>query len=510
MDKRSESPPPPPPACPPSPPPPPPPPDPNYGNLGKFKRSLLPLPSTPEDRNTGFRQSRYYGFKALDISQARGDWGASRPDIWNGPRADVRWPTCLISKRLEFVSLRGLDKPLWDKILSYLPQRSLMRFSLVSRASRFLAVKPLFEFAVITPVSVQGFKRESPHLRRFLKHIKIELTDMRWARHFFFEIREYPHVTRLELHFILHPWVEATTIIGSLRELSRAKFFQCLTHLILRFEYKEKTPWGHHNWYLKLPKDQQDFFGDPVTTAQASNLIGLSIPAPPALKFATIKVDEGLGSAGIYYKFLSMAPKLSYLDIEEWMPPSTFLSTEPAMFPNVSRLRIGLKEYTDSLPSILEKVAENFPNLHRLQIDGFGHWWGYALRGDCVYPSSLDPIIKLKKLRDLVLPCPPVLGPNKADMKSIDAIYRLCPKELNELMNKWYESGVRLTSAIFDGFFIHPRGTVPDVEYFELSCFLETKLSVKWTHQVRPSEVDPLTAHGKVPCSTGSGVRFPL
>ncbi|KAF3206646.1 hypothetical protein TWF679_008690, partial [Orbilia oligospora] len=167
MNKRPESPPPPPPACPPSPPPPPPP-DPNYGNSGKFKRSLLPLPSTSEDRNTAFRQSRYYGFKAIDISQTRGDWRAPRPDIWNGPRLDIRWPTCLISKRLEFVSLRGLDKPLWDKILSYLPQRSLMRFSLVSRASRFLAVKSLFEFAVITPVSVQGFKRESPHLRRFL------------------------------------------------------------------------------------------------------------------------------------------------------------------------------------------------------------------------------------------------------------------------------------------------------------------------------------------------------
>ncbi|KAK6517090.1 hypothetical protein TWF506_006968 [Arthrobotrys conoides] len=485
-----------------------PPPAHSNGKFGEFKYSSSSLPNAPGGHSPASRQSWQYGPKATDIDRARGDWRVPKPDIWKGPSSDARWPICVISKKIKFVSLRGLDKPLWDKIISHLPKKSLKNFSLVSRACRFLAIKPLFETVGIRPASVQGFKRESPHLRQFLRHIRIDMTDMRWARHFLFEIRGYVNVTRLELHYILHQCVEPTTILASFRELSKAHFYEHLVHLTLSFQYKDQMPWGYSNWYAVLPKEHQDFFGGPVTKTQASKLIKDSLPPPLGLENAIIRVGEGLDPEGIYYKFLSIAPKLCDLDIEVWMPPSISLRTAPTMFPNLLRLRIGLKEGFASLPSVLETIVKHFPSLYQLQLDGFADWWRYALQGDCVYPESLDCIMELKGLKKLVLPCPAVLGPKKSDMTTVDAIYRLCPKELNDLMDRWYESGTRLTAAVFDGFLIHPSGTHPDTEYFELSCVLGIRLSVNWTHKNRPSQLGTLTGHDQDPCSTGSGVGF--
>ncbi|RVD80413.1 uncharacterized protein DFL_008310 [Arthrobotrys flagrans] len=329
---------------------------------------------------------------------------------------------------------------------------------------------------------------------------------MRWARHFFFEINEYFNLTSLELHYILNQWLEPTTIFASLRELSHCRFYRKLVHLTLSFQYKERPPWGYTNWYGVLPKQQQGFLGSPLTKAQTNELIGSSLDPPPALENATLNVSEGLSPDRIYYKFLSMAPNLRDLDIEAWMPPTASLRRAQVMFPNLLRLRVGLKEGFASLPVVLDTIAEQFPGLVSLQLDSFGDWWRCALQGSCVHPESLDCIMKLKNLKSLVMPCPAALGPNKSKMITLSGIYRLCPQELNDMLEKWYESGMKLETATFDGYLVHPKGTLPESQYFELSCVLGTKLAVNRTHSNKLPQSNALAAHGLVPCSTESGL----
>ncbi|KAK6356736.1 hypothetical protein TWF718_001078 [Orbilia javanica] len=470
-------------------------PTPDQGTFGQFRYSSS-LPNSPRDQDPDFRRSWHYGFGTSRLGRNLGNWRSPKPDIWEGTIVDARWPRCVISKGIKLVSLRGLDQSVWDKILSYIPHDTVKNFSLVSRATRLLAARHLFRYIKFKPALIQTFKRD---------YVNIEMTDIRWARHFLYEMREYYNVTKLEVHFVLHQCVEPTTIIACLGEIYRCRFYGKLVHIAIDFQYKDRMPLGHNHWYTVLPKEQQDFLGPPLNKAQANEFIKSSLSPFPSLKSATLDVSEGLDPDGIYYKFLSMAPNFQELDIETWMPPTIALRKTEPMFANLLRLRIGLKEGFAPLPAILDTVSKQFPGLVSLQLDGFSNWWKFAIQGSCINPDALDCIMNLKVLKNLIMPCPVALGPNKPKMTTLGAIYRLCPQELDELLEKWYESGMRLETALFDGYLLRPKGSTPEFEYFELSCSLSTKLSVTWVHRQRLPQFDALASHGLIPCNTGSG-----
>ncbi|KAK6509808.1 hypothetical protein TWF481_004537 [Arthrobotrys musiformis] len=437
------------------------------------------------------------------------------PDVWSKPTAGIRWPGCAISKSTTLNTLKGLKKPVWDEIMSYLSSDDLKNFGMVSRACRVLAAPHLFEYVKVNGAMVQKFKRELSHLRQYLKRLRIDLTDIRWVQHLLYEVRGYSNVNRLHLHFVLQPCVETTVMVAALRQISYFSFYQSLVHLDLTYEYNNKMPFGFDRWYEALPKEQQEFLGLPITKAQASELIGSesALAAPLQLETAILNVAEGLNPAGIYYKFLATAPNLKLLDIETWMPPAMSLEAAPPMFPRLQRLRVGLKEGFATLPTVLAAIVGQFTGLVSLQLDGFADWWGFAYQSETIQPESLDCIIGLQCLKTLIMPCPAVLGPKKAKMTTLASIYRLCPKELEALLRRWVKAGMLLHSVTFDGYIIHPRER--GHEYFELYCYVETRVEVCWNHKNRPSQLAQLTAyapasHGLVPCNSGSGVHFPF
>ncbi|KAK6333809.1 hypothetical protein TWF730_003992 [Orbilia blumenaviensis] len=413
---------------------------------------------------------------------------AYTPGMWGTNFRSQKGDVCSISGPHPLMILCGLNQTIWDQVLSYLPLVDIKGFSLISRIARFLAVKHIFYYMGVYPPMIQHFKRGLSDLCQYIRHIKMEMTDIRWARHFIYESGWYTGVIKLEMFFTLHSCVEPNVIVASIRELASTAFYQQLVHLTLNYQQTERLPWGRENWYDELPEDQKGFLGDPITRDQAGPCLEL-IVVPSSLEQAVVNVAEGLDPDGIYFKFLSLAPKLKEIDIESWRSPvvAAIQMAEP-MFPRLQKLRIGLQG-ASSLSMAVDIIVKHFPSLVTLQVDGFAGWWELALKDDIIPSNGLDSITKLKNLRTLVLPCPVVLGPLKPQMISVAAIYRLCPRELDTMLERWYRSGMELKCATFDGYFIH-RSRGKACEYFELSCQLKIKLAVLWAHERRASQTN--------------------
>ncbi|KAK6533974.1 hypothetical protein TWF281_005316 [Arthrobotrys megalospora] len=459
-------------------------------------RSTSTGASPPRNR---YKQNNKWGKRARDTYIPAREYVPAR----SRPTDTTRYK-CSISGRTPNLVLGKLGPEIWEKILSYLPLPAVKAFSLCSRTCRFLSVQHVFRYVRVNPAMIQKFKHELYDLCPYLRHIKIEMTDIRWARHFFWEIGWYEGVTGLDVHFYMAQCVEPTAIVASFRDLSKCTFYKKLHHLTLSYKHANRPMYGGERWYELLHRDQQEFLGDPLTRTQAIECIESSIIAPPNLETVVLDVAEGLDPNGIYFKLFSTAPKLRELLIERWVTPPPSLRTPPAMFPQLKTLRVGLKERLGALPTIIDTIAKHFPGLACLHLDGFGTWWSFALRSDTVYPDSLDPITKMKNLKSLVMPCPAVLGPKRSQMKTVRAIHRLCPMELDSLLKKWIGCGMKLKFVTFNGYLVHSDG----YEYFQLVCQVETKVVVTWDRPEHEQyfQTNVPASPGLVPCGSRSGL----